>query len=121
MISEQMSDLIETTSIGALASLMIGATMIDASNPAVIGVATAAFGAIGTAIKILWDRNTAQERKNDLAFQRCEDEHVKTSLKVDQLVETVIELSGVVGTLKGRIQGFQEATNKTDLDRRAEK
>ena len=121
MISEQMSELIETTSIGALASLMIGTTMIDASNPAVIGVATAAFGAIGTAVKILWDRNTAQERKNDMAFQRCEDEHVKTSLKVDQLVETVIELSGVVGTLKGRIQGFQEATNKIDLDHQTEK
>jgi hypothetical protein len=121
MISEQLSDLIENVTIGALASLMIGTTMIDASNPAVIGVAMAAFGAIGTAVKILWARNTAQERKNDMAFLRCEEEHVKTSLKVDQLVETVIELSGSVGTLKGWIQGFQEATKKTDLDHRAEK
>jgi hypothetical protein len=114
MISEQLSDLIENVSIGAFASLMVGTTLIDASSPAVLAAGTAAFGAIGTAVKILWDRNTAQDRKNDVAFQRCEEEHIKNALKIDRLVETVIELSSTVGTLTGRIQGFQEATNKTE-------
>ena len=116
MISENVIDLIVSSTVGALTGAVIGATMIDISDPIVVGVGTIAFGGLTGAIKVLWDRNTAQEKTTELALIECKSEHKKSAEQVNTLVEKVIELSAAVGTLKGRIEGFQEATHKSDLD-----
>lgn len=118
MISDSVIDLMVSSAVGALTGAILGATMIDISDPIVVGIGTIAFGGLTGAIKVLWDRNSAQEKTTDLALSECKSEHLKAAAKVDALVEKVIELSGAVGTLKGRIEGFQEATSKSDLDAR---
>lgn len=113
-MTEDVCDLIYSSVAGAFTGALLGATMIDISDPIVIGLGTVAFGGLTGAIKVLWDRNSAQARVTDAALSECREEHIKAAAKVDTLVEKLIDLSGMVGTLKGRIEGFQEASNKAD-------
>jgi len=86
--------------------------MIDVSDPVVVTAGAAVLAALTSAVKVLWDRNTALSKTTDIALSKCEAEHVNASAKVDVLVQKVIELSGQVGKMQGRIEGFQEATGK---------
>ena len=105
--------------VGAVVTgaLILGTSMIDVSDPIVV--------AIGGGI--LWDRNNALSSTTTVALSECKTEHQKASEKYDAdrkladermnvLIEKVITLSGEVGVLKGRIQGFQEATEKAERD-----
>ena len=105
--------------------LIIGASMVDVSDPVIVTVGGTLLTAIGTALKVLWDRNNTLSKTTDVALAKCEEEHKKSTAKydIDQklsadrvnvLIEKVISLSGEVGMMKGRIQGFQEATDKAD-------
>ena len=140
--SEQMRQVIEEI-LGATATgvFIVGVSMIDVSDPVVVTSGAAILAALTGAIKVLWDRNSALTKATDVALARCEQEHSKAAIKYDLdiqkasekyemqqqrsaeqmnvLIKQVIELSGEVGTMKGRIQGFQEATKKAEDDARA--
>lgn len=121
---------------GAVATglFIIGSSMIDVSDPVVVTVGTTVMAALTGAIKVLWDRNNALSKATDIALEKCEQEHAKASAKYDNdiqkasekyelqhqrsseqtnvLIQQVIALSGEVGTMKGRIQGYQEAQSQ---------
>jgi hypothetical protein len=112
---------------GAVATglLLLAAAMIDVSDPLIVTAGTAMFAMLSGAIKLLWDRNNTLANKTDAALSRCEEEHHRAAAKyeadqkqavdkMNTLVNQVIALSGEVGLMKGRIQGFQEATEKAD-------
>lgn len=115
--------------VGAVATgaLLLGTAMIDVSDPVVVTVGGGILAALTGAIKVLWDRNNTLSKVTDEALAKCEAEHKSAALKYDTdrklfdermnvLIEKVITLSGEVGVLKGRIQGFQEATEKAERD-----
>lgn len=107
--------------------LLLGSAMIDVSDPVIVATGGGILAALTGTVKVLWDRNNKLSATTDVALAKCEDEHRKTSAKYDNdrkisdermnvLIEKVITLSGEVGVLKGRIQGFQEATEKAERD-----
>ena len=96
-----------TTGLAILAS-----SMIDVSDPVVVSAGTIILGALTGAVKVLWDRNNKLSASTDVALAKCEEEHRKTTANMDLLVQQVIKLSSEIGTMTGRIQGFQEATAK---------
>lgn len=123
-----MQNLIENV-VGAVAtgSLLIGTSMIDVSDPVVVTIAGGILAGMTGAIKVLWDRNNSLSKDTATALSKCEEEHKKASQKYDEdrklsdermnvLIQQVISLSGEVGLMKGRIQGFQEATEKSERD-----
>lgn len=120
----------EVTGFVLAGFLLLGTAMIDASDPVVLGVATAVLGTLTGAVKVLWDRNSALTKQTDVALAACKEEHTKAAEKYENdrklanertnvLIDKVIKLSGEVGTLTGRIQGFNEAIQKADADARA--
>lgn len=115
--------------VGAVVTgaLILGTSMIDVSDPIVVTIGGGILAALTGAIKVLWDRNNALSQTTTVALSECKTEHQKASEKYDSdrkladermnvLIEKVITLSGEVGVLKGRIQGFQEATEKAERD-----
>lgn len=115
--------------IGSVATgvLLLGTSMIDVSDPIVVGIGGTILAGLTGAIKVLWDRNNALSKATADALGKCEEEHKNAAAKYDGdrkladdrmnvLIEKVITLSGEVGVLKGRIQGFQEATEKAERD-----
>lgn len=123
-----MENLIENIA-GAVftGSLVLGASMIDVSDPVVVTIGGAILAALTGAIKVLWERNNTLIKATDAALEKCEAEHKNAALKYDSdrkladermnvLIDKVITLSSEVGVLKGRIQGFQEATEKAERD-----
>lgn len=109
-----------TTSIsdiacGALTGAgLIAASMVDVSDPVIVGIGTTVLGALAGAIKILWDRNNKLSTSTDVALSKCEEEHRNASGRMDTLIQQVISLTSEVGVMRGRIQGFQEATDKAE-------
>jgi len=124
-----MENLVENI-VGAVATgaLLIGtSTMIDVSDPVVVGIGGTILAAMTGAIKVLWDRNNTLSKATEEALTKCEAEHKNAAAKYDSdrkladermnvLIEKVITLSGEVGLMKGRIQGFQEATEKAERE-----
>lgn len=123
-----MNDLTENVA-GAVATgaLLLGTAMIDVSDPMIVTIGGGMLAALTGAIKLLWDRNNALSSTTTVALSECKTEHQKAAEKYDSdrkladermnvLIEKVITLSGEVGVLKGRIQGFQEATEKAERD-----
>ena len=118
---------IHTQIAGSVATglLVFGTAMIDVSDPLIVtGVGTVLAGLTG-AVKVLWDKNNALSKTTDVALLKCETEHKRASDRYDLdmkvsaermnvLIEKVISLSSEVGIMKGRIQGFQEATDKAE-------
>ena len=113
--------------IGAVATgaLLFGTSMVDVSDPAIVAAAGVLFAALTGAVKLLWDRNNALSTATDAALLKCETEHKRASERYDAdrklsdertnvLIQQVISLSGEVGLMKGRIMGFQEATDKAE-------
>ena len=107
--------------------LLIGTAMIDVSDPVIVTIGGGILAALTGTVKVLWDRNNKLSNTTDIALAKCEEEHRKANSKydadrkafeerMDLLVDKVITLSGEVGVLKGRIQGFQEATEKAERD-----
>lgn len=94
--------------------VFFAASMVDVSDPVIIGIGTTILGGLAGAIKILWDRNNKLSNSTDKALSKCEEEHQKSAARMDVLIEKVIALSSEVGIMKGRIQGFQEATEKAE-------
>jgi hypothetical protein len=101
--------------------LLIGSAMIDVSDPVIVTIGGGILAALTGTVKVLWDRNNKLSLTTDVALAKCEEEHRKASVKYDDdrkeleqrmtvLIDQVIKLSGEVGMLQGRIQGFQEAT-----------
>jgi hypothetical protein len=99
--------------------------MIDVSDPVVVTAGGTFLAGLTGVVKVLWDRNTALSKATDVALSKCEEEHQKAAAKYDEdrrlsservnvLIQQVITLSEAVGTMKGRIQGFQEATEKAE-------
>lgn len=123
-----MQNLIENVA-GAVATgaLLIGTSMLDVSDPVVVAVGGTILAGLTGAIKVLWDRNNALSKATDTALSECKTEHQKAAEKYDAdrklfdermnvLIQQVISLSGEVGLMKGRIQGFQEATEKAERE-----
>lgn len=107
--------------------LLIGTAMIDVSDPVIVTIGGGILAALTGTVKVLWDRNNKLSTTTDIALAKCEEEHRKANSKydadrkafeerMDLLVDKVITLSGEVGVLKGRIQGFHEATEKAERD-----
>lgn len=107
--------------------LLLGSAMIDVSDPVIVTIGGGILAALTGTVKVLWDRNNKLSATTDVALAKCEEEHRRTNEKYDNdrklsdermnvLIEKVITLSGEVGVLKGRIQGFQEATEKAERD-----
>lgn len=107
--------------------LVLGAAMIDVSDPVIVSAVAAVLASLTGAVKVLWDRNNALSKATDIALTKCEEEHKRSAARYDAdtktatermnvLIEKVITLSGEVGILKGRIQGFQEATEKAERE-----
>lgn len=105
--------------------VLLGASMIDVSDPVVVTAGAAMLATLTGAVKVLWDRNTTLSKTTDVALSKCEDEHKRASVKYEEdrrlsdermnvLIQQVISLSGEVGMMKGRIIGFQEATEKAE-------
>lgn len=105
--------------------LLLGTSMIDVSDPVIVTAGGGLMAALTGAVKVLWDRNNHLSKTTDVALAKCEEEHSKAAAKYDNdrklsdermtvLIDKVITLSGEVGILKGRIQGFQEATEKAE-------
>lgn len=133
--SEKMRQLIEDI-MGATAScvFVVGTSMLDVSDPIVVTTGAAIVTGLSGAIKVLWDRNSALTKATDAALERCEQEHIKAAAKYKEdiekasdkyelqqarsaeqtnvLIQQVIALSAEVGTMKGRIQGYQEAQDQ---------
>ncbi len=103
----------ETAGAVVAGSLIVASAMIDVSDPVIVTAVTAVLAALTGAIKILWDRNNKLSAATDAALSKCETEHHKAAERMDNLVQKVIELSAEVGTLKGRIQGYQEAKEQS--------
>ena len=101
----------------AAGGAIVGATMIDVSDPVIVTIGGAILATLTGSVKVLWDRNTALTETTQEALSKCEQEHRLAAKRMDSLVTQVIGLSAEVGTLKGRIQGFQEATEKSDAAR----
>lgn len=93
---------------------VVAASMIDVSDPVVVTVGTTVLGGLATAIKILWDRNNKLSETTTIALSKCEEEHKASAARVDVLTKQVISLTSEVGVMTGRIQGFQEATEKAE-------
>jgi ribonuclease PH len=105
--------------------LVFGASMIDVSDPVIVAAGGTILAALTGAVKVLWDRNNKLSQTTDIALSKCEEEHKRSAIRYDEnqrqsaermnvLIEKVISLSGEVGLMKGRIQGFQEATDKAE-------
>lgn len=120
----------EVTGFVAAGFVLLGTAMIDVSDPIVLGGATTVLATLTGAVKVLWDRNSALTKQTDIALAACKEEHTKTAEKYELdrklanertnvLIDRVITLSGEVGMLNGRIQGFNEAIQKKDADERA--
>lgn len=75
-------------------------------------------GAVGTALKLLWGKVEAQSKATENALQECMDEHKVAGHKIDTLTTKMIDLTGTVSKLQGRIEGYQEA--KTEAARKAD-
>ena len=99
---------------GVLAGAVIAGSMIDVSDPVIVGIGTTIVGGLAGAIKLLWDRNNKLSASTDLALSKCEEEHTVSRARMDMLIQQVIQLTSEVGTMRGRIQGFQEATDKSE-------
>ena len=99
--------------------IVVGTAMIDVSDPLIVTAGTAMIAGLTGALKVLWDRANTLANKTDIALAKCEEEHQKAAERVNVLFEKVITLNGEVGMMKGRIQGFQEATDKADAERRS--
>ena len=115
--------------IGAVATgvLLLGSAMIDVSEPVIVTIGGGILAALTGTVKVLWDRNNRLSEKTETALAQCESEHQRSKERyeadrnqllsqMNELVQRVIELSSEVGVLKGRIQGFQEATEKAERD-----
>ena len=63
------------------------------------------------ALKVLWARVTTQIEGTAKALEDCHGEHKMSAVKIDSLHMKLVELSGEVGEMRGRILGFQEAEN----------
>lgn len=110
-----MQSIIEETAGAVVAvSLILASAMIDVSDPVIVTAVTTVLAAMGGAIKILWDKNNKLSATTEIALSKCESEHQKASERMDSLIQQVISLSSEVGVLKGRIQGFQEASEKAE-------
>lgn len=127
-----MNLLEECTGAVATGILLIGASMIDVSDPVIVAIGGGILAALTGTVKVLWDRNNKLSATTDQALAKCEAEHRRANEKYDfdrkqfeermtVLIEKVISLSSEVGVLKGRIQGFQEATEKAERDANAER
>lgn len=108
------ADLMDVTYGIAIGGLIVGASMVDVSDPVVVGIGTVVVGGLSGAIKILWDRNNKLSLSTDVALAKCEAEHKAASARVDKLTEQVIDLTSQVSMMKGRIQGFQEASDAAE-------
>lgn len=93
---------------------IIAASMVDVSDPVIVAIGTTVLGGLATAIKILWDRNNKLSAATDVALQKCEAEHKAAAARMDVLIQQVISLSSEVGMMRGRIQGFQEASEERE-------
>ena len=102
----------ETTGFVVAGLVLLGTAMIDVSDPIIMAAGTTILGILTGAVKVLWDRNNKLSAATDVALQQCKEEHQKAASNMDTLIKQVITLSGEVGVLTGRIQGFQEATEK---------
>lgn len=122
-----MSLIEECTGAVLTGFLLLGSAMIDVSDPVIVTIGGGILAALTGTVKVLWDRNNKLSATTDVALAKCEAEHRRTNEKYDNdrklsdermnvLIEKVITLSGEVGVLKGRIQGFQEATEKAERD-----
>jgi hypothetical protein len=113
--------------IGAVSAVifLLGTSMIDVSDPVVVGAGGTLLAALTGAVKVLWDRNNALSKATDAALEKCETEHKRAAERYDAdnktsaermnvLIQQVISLSSEVGMMKGRIIGFQEATDKAE-------
>lgn len=107
--------------------LLLGAAMVDVSDPMIVTIGGGILAALTGTVKVLWDKNNKLSLHTDIALAKCEAEHRKTAQKYDDdrklyderlnvLIQQVITLSKEVGMLTGRIQGFQEATEKAERD-----
>lgn len=108
-----VNNLVEASAVGGVLGLL-GATMIDISDPVVAGIGLTLFGCLSGAVKVLWDKNSTLSKTTEVALSKCEDEHKRSSENIASLTQQVIALSGEVGLMKGRIQGFQEASDKAE-------
>lgn len=107
--------MIQNVTCGAISGIfLVSASVIDVSDPVIVGIATAIFGGLAGAIKLLWDRNNKLSASTDVALSKCEEEHTVSRARMDMLIQQVIQLTSEVGTMRGRIQGFQEATDKAE-------
>lgn len=126
-------DVFSENAIGAVATgaMLFGVSMIDVSDPVIVTIGGSILAAMTGAIKVLWDRNNALGRATAEALGKCEEEHKIAAAKYDGdrklsdermnvLIQQVISLSGEVGLMKGRIQGFQEATEKAERQQNQE-
>lgn len=115
--------------VGAVVTggLLFGTSIVDVSDPVVVTIGGAILAGLTGAIKVLWERNNTLSKVTDEALAKCEAEHKNAAAKYDSdrkladermnvLIDKVITLSGEVGVLKGRIQGFQEATEKAERE-----
>lgn len=93
---------------------IIAASMVDVSDPVIVGIGTTVLGGLAGAIKILWDKNNKLSASTDVALSKCEEEHRNAAARMDTLIQQVISLTSEVGVMRGRIQGFQEATEKSE-------
>lgn len=109
----------ETTGFVVAGLVLLGTAMIDVSDPIIMAAATTVLGVLTGAVKVLWDRNNKLSAATDVALQQCKEEHQKAAANMDTLIKQVITLSGEVGVLTGRIQGFNEAIQKKEADDRA--
>lgn len=104
-----MRDLIEESVGVAVGMAVVAVTMIDLGDPAVLTIGGAILATLTGTVKVLWDRTLAFSAATEAALTRCETEHKTAGMRMDALVQQVIDLTGQVNNLQGRIQGFQEA------------
>lgn len=107
------SELIECVG-GLLIAGALAATMIDVSDPVIVTIGGTVLATLTGAVKVLWDKNTKLSETTEIALSKCENEHKASAARMDALVQQVIALSAEVGTLKGRIQGYQEAKEQEE-------
>lgn len=108
------SSLIDIACGALTGAAIVAASMVDVSDPVIVGIGTTIVGGLAGAIKLLWDRNNKLSASTDVALSKCEEEHTISRARMDMLIQQVISLTSEVGTMRGRIQGFQEATDKAE-------
>ena len=95
---------------------------MDGSALALISSLVVSFGgAVAAALKILWTKVENQSTATEHALKECRDEHKIAGNKIDTLTTKMIDLTGTVSKLQGRIEGYQEAQIERDKEEDAGK